>query len=139
MIQFRMIRINTEQFAILEKDLRKEETYSLETAIAFAVDSKEHIVANRMKIEIKTKDQLVALLELVCLFEIHPESWNEILQVDKIVVPKDTLSHLAVHTVGTARGILHCKTEGTPFNTMILPPLNLVEMITEDLSVSIDK
>ncbi len=139
MIQFRMIRINTEQFAILDKNLHQEEAYGLETTIAFAVNSKEHIIANRMKIEIKTKNRLVALLELVCAFEIHPESWNEMIQVDKIVVPKDTLTHLAVHTVGTARGILHCKTEGTPFNVMILPPLNVMEMVTADLSVPIDK
>lgn len=139
MIQFRMIRIYTEQFAILDKDLHQGEPYTIDAAISFAVNSKEHLVANRMKIEIKTNDQLAVLLELICAFEIHPESWNEMVQPDTIVVPKDTLMHLAVHTVGTARGILHCKTEGTPFNAMILPPLNVVELITADLSVPIDK
>ena len=35
--------------------------------------------------------------------------------------------------VGAARGIIHAKTEGTILNSVILPPINLVEIIKDDL------
>jgi hypothetical protein len=44
-----------------------------------------------------------------------------------------------MHTVGTIRGILHCKTEGTPFNALILPPINVSEMVTGDLELPISE
>ena len=59
-------------------------------------------------------------------------------QDNKIIIPKELLAHFGVHTIGTARGILHCKTEGTQFNTFILPPINVSERITEDIIIKIE-
>ena len=36
-------------------------------------------------------------------------------------------------SVGTLRGIIHTKTEGTVLNTIVLPPINLDEIINKDL------
>ena len=47
-------------------------------------------------------------------------------------VPKGFLSHLAVLTIGTTRGILHAKTEGNCFNKYVLPAINVTEIIKED-------
>lgn len=49
--------------------------------------------------------------------------------------PRDLVTHLAVLTVGTARGILHCKTENTNYNKFILPPIDLTKIIKEDLKL----
>ncbi len=35
-------------------------------------------------------------------------------------------------TFGTARGILFAKTEGTPYQQLLLPPTNVDAMIKED-------
>ena len=35
--------------------------------------------------------------------------------------------------VGTARGILHAKTEATKFNQFLIPPINVVELIKDDI------
>jgi hypothetical protein len=35
-------------------------------------------------------------------------------------------------TVGTARGVLHAKTEGTTLNKFFIPTVNVVEMVTDD-------
>lgn len=42
-----------------------------------------------------------------------------------IMVPKSLLTHFAVLTVGTTRGILHAKTENTRLNHFSLPPVNV--------------
>ncbi len=40
--------------------------------------------------------------------------------------------------VGTARGILHAKTEGTAFNDFILPAINVEELVEEDTHVRLE-
>jgi len=42
-----------------------------------------------------------------------------------------------MHTVGTARGVLHSKTESTPFNGLIIPPINVEQIIQEDIVVNV--
>jgi len=43
------------------------------------------------------------------------------------------MTHLSVMTVGTARVVLHTKTEGTFFNRFLLPTINVPELVTDDI------
>lgn len=36
-------------------------------------------------------------------------------------------------TIGTARGVLHSKTENTTFNQFLLPTLNVNELVQKDV------
>ncbi len=74
------------------------------------------------------------IIEAGCHFVIDPDSWSKMLdsENDKLNVPKGFLKHMAMLTVGTARGILHAKTENTPFNKYNLPTINLDKMISQD-------
>ena len=36
-------------------------------------------------------------------------------------------------TIGTARGVLHSKTENTPYNKYLLPTLNVSDLVNNDL------
>ena len=49
------------------------------------------------------------------------------------------MKHLSVITVGTARGVLHAKTENTPFNKFVLPTINVTELVKEDVSFDLEK
>lgn len=73
------------------------------------------------------------VLELTAYFGIAPEGVAEIQK--KSLVPVDFLRYMGTIVVGTARGIIHAKTEGTVLNSVVLPPINLVEIIKEDLVV----
>ena len=46
------------------------------------------------------------------------------------------MTHLIVLTIGTVRGILHAKTEGTKYNSYILPTINVAELIKTDIVFS---
>jgi len=39
-------------------------------------------------------------------------------------------------SVGTARGILHAKTENTPYNEFIIPLINVTEAVKADIELS---
>jgi hypothetical protein len=65
------------------------------------------------------------------------DAWNELLdaQGNKIVIPEGFASHMAVITVGTIRGILYEKVKDTLFKEYIIPPINLTELIQEDVVI----
>ena len=73
------------------------------------------------------------ILEMNTYFLIAPEGIEEIKKNGS--VPVDFLRYMGTIAVGTARGIVHAKTEGTVLNAIVLPPINLVEAIKEDLVV----
>lgn len=68
-----------------------------------------------------------------CHFQIEPGSWDGLPQTESsITIPKPFLLHIATITTGTARGVLSCKTEGTPFATFIIPTVDLTKMVLSD-------
>ena len=70
-------------------------------------------------------------------FKIEDKSWGGFIKKKEIIFPKAFVAHMAMITVGTSRGILHSKTEGTPYNELILPTLNVADMIPEDIKFDI--
>lgn len=134
MIQFMMNHIIVDQFAILsEESLLSTDKAQLNSQIGFKMDFNNHLIATTMCFKFEKNDELFMILEVTCHFAIEPNDWKMLISENSIIFPKDFLAHLGMHTIGTARGILHCKTEGTTFNTCILPPINVVQMIPEDL------
>lgn len=132
-----MNRIRVDQFAILTDSIPPEDL-SLGFAISFGVAPSIHEVCTTVRFDISHAESPLLILELSCFFEIREEDWNKFKQDNKVIIPKGLLAHFGVHTIGTARGILHCKTEGTQLNAFILPPINVSERITEDIIIEID-
>ena len=54
-------------------------------------------------------------------------------------VPVEFLRYMATIVTGTARGIIHAKTENTVLNATVLPPINLVEGIKNDLVINVKR
>ena len=136
MIQFLMTQIIVDQFAILSDDcICPTDKLQLNNQLGFKMDFDNHLIATTMCFKFEKNEKLFMILEVTCHFTIEPNNWNELISNNSIIFPKDFLAHLGMHTIGTARGILHCKTEGSSFNTCILPPINVAQMISEDLVV----
>lgn len=136
MMKFRMARINVDQFAILTGTL-PDGNLDVNVTLALKYSLDMHRVATSLTFIFSRKDERILLLELTCEFEIKPEDWEAAIKDSKLVIPRYALETFVVQSVGTARGILHCKTEGTPFNGIILPPINVTELVTEDMVVPV--
>ena len=135
MIQFRMTRIQVNQFAILMESLDGVDNIDIECSMGFHASNNS--IALSMKFNFGKAAPLM-MIDATCVFNIDDASWESmILNSGKLLIPKGFVAHLAMHTVGTMRGILYCKTEGTPFNVLILPPLNVSEMIPDDVILDI--
>lgn len=135
MIDFSMKQIKVEQFAILSETLPKDSNVNVESTFSVSVDSKSHTVGMRVKINYLAEKEVLLTLTLVCMFAISDESWNSLISNDVITIPRGFLVHMAVHTLGTARGVLFCKAEGTVFQQIILPPMNVDAAFKEDIAL----
>lgn len=71
-----------------------------------------------------------------CHFKINDASWINFIDKkesdNQFIISKGFITHLAMISVGTTRGILYAKTEGTDFVKFIIPTINLSELILED-------
>ena len=132
-IGFKLNKINTQQFAIIEDSYNsKNDDFTIETNLGFGVDSKNAAIISLVKIQFEQNDVPFLIIEVSCEFDIVSKFWKEFDSEDNIRMPKGFMAHLAMITVGTIRGVLHTKTENTKFNEFILPTLNVTEMITKD-------
>ncbi|MBE6291514.1 MAG: hypothetical protein E7091_03735 [Bacteroidales bacterium] len=134
MVRFRMFRINVNQFAILTDNL-KQENIRLETKLGIKYSIEWKRLAVNMMFTFSSSEEKIMMLDVCCEFQIHEEDWNTFVKGGNIVVPKGIVEYFVVQTVGTARGILHCRTEGTPFNHIIIPPLDVSGMVEGDLTI----
>ena len=137
-ISFKLHSIKTEQFAIIEDIYNENDSVQLESNYRFGSVVAEKLVAVLVNYKFKTPKGVFLIIEVSCMFGIKPDSWDLIYNVEKLelILPKAIATHLLVLVIGTARGVLHAKTENTPYNRFILPTLNVSESIKEDLVIS---
>lgn len=128
MVRFRMNKIAVKQFAILAKELPADNV-SLETRISFQYAIENKLIACVASFNFCHEDKVLVVISCMCEFNIHSEDWGEFIKGDAVEFPNPLLELLALHTVGTTRGVLFCKTEGTAFSGLILPPIDVKEII----------
>jgi hypothetical protein len=134
-IGFALIKLNLEQFAIIEDAFQEEAEVGLETGLRFGFQAQEKRIKCSVHIAFKADDHPFLILAASNEYEVQSGSWDECKVPDeqRLLFPKEFMAHLAMLTVGTARGMLHVKTENTGFNRFFLPTINVSEIIAEDV------
>jgi hypothetical protein len=140
-IGFSLKRVSTEQFAIIEDGFNEKGKIRLNTSFRFAADDVQKYVAVFTSFVFDSDSKPFLIIEASCHFSISDSAWADMLnsETNSLVVPKGFLCHMAMLTVGTSRGILHAKTEGTCFNKYVLPTINVTDIIKEDAAFSFNK
>jgi hypothetical protein len=133
-IGFALSKITTEQFAIIEEIVAEKGNVTVVTNLRFGVDDKKRMIACFAAFTFEIDLKPFIIIETGCHFQILAEAWFQMKDEEKntLNVPQGFLSHLAVITVGTARGVLHSKTENTCYNKYVLPTINVAELIKDD-------
>lgn len=132
-INFSLLKIKTEQFVVFAENYNKNEVVNLITNLSFGLNSNDKVFLITPKYTFENNGKPFMAIQISCFFKIDDATWDSFKNNNQIVFPKDFVAHMAMITVGTSRGILHVKTEDTPFNEFILPPLNVAEMVGEDV------
>jgi len=133
-IGFALSRITTEQFALIEDNFESGYEVKIHVNIRFAADNKAKLVGVFTKFTFETNQKQFLIIEVGCHFNIEPKAWEDMFveESNQLTIPKGFLRHLTLITVGTARGILHAKTENTPYNKFYLPTINVADLIKQD-------
>lgn len=133
MIPFKMVKINVEQFAILS-DEAQSGNIGINISLGYKYSSEAKRIACVLDLKFEKESTPLIVLRMNCEFAILEDKWNMIENGDNVNIPVSLQKLLASQTIGASRGILYCKTEGTPFGNLILPPMNVEEIIpdTED-------
>lgn len=132
-IGFNFLGVKTEQFALLEENFDKKKDVSLGSDLEFKVNCEKKQLGVFATFLFEQGKNVFLKIQISCHFQVMQESWADYCNDENIVFPKDFMAHLSVLTVGTARGVLHAKTEGTGFNRFALPLINVTELVKSDV------
>lgn len=130
-IPFRIRQIKTQQFAMFPEKVNNGEQVTVQSEFGFAGTDDLSSIRCISKFSYSQGETLLLTTEVHSIFDVNEEGRNEIFEKGRIEV--GFLRYLATIVTGTVRGIIHTKTENTALNPIVLPPINLVEAIKEDL------
>lgn len=132
-IPFRIFKIDNDPIE-LHADLADHDLSDVEFGfqVAFNGDLAAGIVGCRTNYLFRQKDQIVSSLTVYCYFTMDPDYLEKEIRDNALILPKEFLRYLATISVGTARGIQHAKTQGTILNSLVIPPINLMELDIKD-------
>lgn len=131
------MKITTEQFALIQDSFTEGAPIRIGTNIRFGVEKKAKMIAVFASFTYESNEKPFIIIEAGCHFQINEDAWNDmfIQEENTLKVARGFMCHLTVLTVGTARGILHAKTESTSFNRFALPTINITELIKDDVVI----
>nr|NQU91572.1 hypothetical protein [Bacteroidota bacterium] len=136
-LSFQLASISTEQFAMLADSVMDPNDVRIGTHLRYGSHNVEKIISIFTLFKFESKEKPFIQIEVGCHFRIEDKSWDTMYndQKKQLVAPKGFMLQLSVLTVGTCRGVLHAKTEGTPLNKYFLPTLDISPMVNEDVKM----
>ena len=137
LINFKLVKIKTDQFAIIEGKEPEEKEFQVDVSFGFKINPENRIISMIGEISYERSENPFIKLNVSCNFQIEEESWKTIFESDSTFrIPKDFATHLAVVVIGTARGVLHAKLEDTPYNHFFLPTIDLSGTFKDDVVIT---
>ena len=110
------------------------------TGFTFGVHIPSHHVRCRIVYQYLQNEKLLLELDFTTSFDVQEEAMQSMVRGDKFVIEPYFAQYLATINVGAARGEIHARSEmaKSSFVDAILPPINLMEAIPDDIEIEID-
>ncbi|TQD40291.1 hypothetical protein [Haloflavibacter putidus] len=138
-IGFSLKKITTEQFAIIESAFKEGEDVQFSVNAKYGINEEDKMVAVLVSPAFYQNEKAFLVLEMACHFKIVDDTWESFKNKDKtkLSIPVGFIRHLIMLTIGTARGVLHSKTENTPFNDFLMPTINVTEIVKSGVAFNL--
>lgn len=135
-IGFSLKKITTEQFAIIESAFKEGEDVQFSINAKYGINEKDKMIAVFVSPAFYQDKKAFLVLEIACHFKIADEAWESFKNKNKskLTIPIGFIRHLIMLSIGTARGVLHSKTENTAFNNFLIPTINVTEIVKSGVS-----
>ena len=132
-IGFRIQNIETLQYAVFQENM-EESKLAIAISFSYGIDASSKIIRTTFRYELMHEDKPAILIEIAVDSGIEPISFDEkIKEANGFRIPTSLAIHLAMITVGTARGILHEKTKDLVLNKYPIPTINVTQTINNDI------
>lgn len=128
-IAFKIIAVKTEHFEFNSDNFKDGKATNVVTDIQFKAGSKNKQIGSFASFTFNCEGNPFVIIKVSCHFGISPESWENCKNENNFIFPKDFMIHLAMITIGTARGVVHAKTD----SKFLLPTINVNELVKEDI------
>lgn len=137
-IQYRLQGFDLPQFNIhLENYGSKSETKVM-TNIAFAYNKDKCVVKSSVFIEMLQDDKKFLVMQMDAYVKIKGGSEKQMITEKGIRLPCLLQCQFASFCYGALRGVMYLKTLNTPLQNIILPPLELHDVIKNDIIISLE-
>jgi hypothetical protein len=136
-IRFNLHKITTDEFALTEEKYDPASNAEMKVGVGFNFIKEEKVIVGQIKCMFYQQGKLLMVIAVSCWFKIVQEDWEKIYQEENRTfdLPRAPALHLASLVVGTARGVLHAKTEKQLLNAVLIPPVYLQDIIKEDVKL----
>lgn len=131
-IYYRFSKIELTQFATFE-DKYNEDASEIEISckFTFAYNFEQNMVCCSNMVSFIKNDIPFLKANLDVYFSISPSSVSELTEDNAIILSPELQAQFASLSYGTMRGVIFSKTMGTPLNNIILPPNDVMSIITQ--------
>lgn len=138
MIRFQMYKASIEQFAIVSDMAVKQTEVVVATSTSFKYADAGRLIACVMRFEFKLAGQTLMILQLCCEFVVNGADLEQFKSGQTLEIPKSLLEFFASQVVGTARGVIVCKTEGTKLSNIVLPTMDITKLFSKGISIPLE-
>ncbi len=136
-IPFRVIEVICSEFKLGEEV--RENDVMVETEFSFSVNVSARRVRSIASYQYLQNEKVCMVLKLSCTFEIQEDAFNEMISDKVFTLSANFAQYLTTINVGAARGEIHarCEAKQSKCAQIILPPINLVKTLPEDVKIDI--
>ncbi|MCQ2603396.1 MAG: hypothetical protein MJ193_05660 [Clostridia bacterium] len=136
-IAYKYSRIGLEQFAIFEENfVASDKEIQFQTEIQFSFDAYTNMFSSKVVVSAFQLDKPILKACLDSYFEISAESIGVLRKDGKIAFSPALLVQFSSFCYGAMRGVIFSKTQDTPLNTIVLPPIYLDRIIDRSFEIS---
>lgn len=133
-IAYRIVQVAVEDFKMQPQQLDEKDELGINTSFSFQANfDLKCIRCLSSYVFTKCENKLIELT-LSCVFSIEPSTFESLYDESKthLTVKAYFCRYMATIAVGAARGAIAAKTQGSVFEAVVLPPINLMETIKQD-------
>lgn len=134
-IGFSLEKITSEHFTIAEDAYRTEKRTKMQIDFEYSADYQSYTVSVYVGIRFFQDSSSFLTLKTGCHFTITESARAAFLSDDnnRLILPRNFIRHLLMLSIGTTRGVLHAKTEQTGLNHILLPAIDVNDIIDGDV------
>lgn len=137
-IQYRLQGFDLPQFNMRMENYGAELETKARTNIEFAYNKDKHVVKSSVYIEMLQGGKEFLVMQMDAYAEIRDSSAERLMTDEGIRLPRNLQCQFASFCYGALRGVMYLKTLNTPLQNIVLPPLELHNIIKSDIVISLD-